>query len=235
MKKSFILLVIVVLFPLFISSCDSEEEEQPMLLLGNVGFEGTLPDGRTFGTTDIRSANGTGSSGVNSKYSGRHQLSIRTFDHKWTLSIETPSKNFPDTPPFGESVPREVIHDYFNTHYPYEDVLNAFLSEKSKAKADVNYTSFEQIRVQLSNMEKYFAYMPDAFFPLKGGKVRVLEVNEGIKKNEANEDVRSIEVTIEFDLPMKASDPTIEIQEGNLKGVGRFRYREDFDQREFEN
>lgn len=57
---------------------------------------------------------------------------------------------------------------------------------------------------------------------------------EGIMKNLDDQDVRKIEVIIEFDLPMKASDPSVAIQEGNLKGVGRFRYREDFYQGEFE-
>ncbi len=88
--------------------CGEDDGMQPENLLDQVGFEGTLPDGSNFGTTDIRSSNGGGISGVNFKYSGRHFLDIRTFDHKWTISIETPSKPFPDDTPRGENVPIQV-------------------------------------------------------------------------------------------------------------------------------
>ena len=83
-------------------------------------------------------------------------------------------------------------------------------------------------------MEKFYFYLTSNIFPSKGGKIRVLAVEEGIMKNLDDQDVRKIEVVIEFDLPMKASDPSVAIQEGNLKGVGRFRYREDYYQGEFE-
>lgn len=234
MKKPIVLLAVIFLFPFFISSCDSEKDEDPLLLLGNVGFEGTLPDGSEFGTTNIRSGNGSGSSGVNGKYEGRHILNIRTFDHKWSLLLETSSKPLPDDTPRGENVPIQDIVDLFNAHYPYEELLNVFLSEKSKADSDPTYTSFSEFRIQLANQEKYYAYLPDFFFPSRGGIIRVLGVEEGIVKNLAGNDVRKIEVILQFDLPMKASDSSVEVQEGNLKGTGRFRYREDFYQGELE-
>lgn len=55
---------------------------QPEVMLDQVGFEGTLPDGTPFGTTDIRSGNGSGGSGLIGSYDGRYILSLRTFDHK---------------------------------------------------------------------------------------------------------------------------------------------------------
>lgn len=222
------------LLVLSLFSCREEDVLDPLELAGGVGFEGTLPDGSTFGTTDIRSGNGSGTIGVNGKYQGSHFLGIRTFDQKWSLSLESPSRPLPDDAPMGEKVPAQVFIDLFNTHYPYEELLEVFLTEKSKADADPNYTSFSQFRIQLANQEKYFAYLTENFFPSRGGKIRVLAVEEGIVKNLAGEDVRKIEVVVEFDLPMKASDPSIEVQEGNLKGTGHFRYREDFYQGEFE-
>lgn len=215
-------------------ACGEDDSLAPENLLDQVGFEGTLPDGSDFGTSSIRSGNGSGSSGVNGEYEGRHILSIRTLDYRWSLSLETPSKPLPDDTPRGENIPFQEIVDLFNTHYPYQDLLQVFLSEKSKSDADPNYTSFDQFRIQLANQEKFFAYMPENFFPKRGGKIRVLDVEEGIMKNLEGVDVRKIEVVLEFDLPMKASDPSVAIQEGNLKGVGRFRYREDFYQGEFE-
>jgi hypothetical protein len=211
-----------------------QENEVPETLLEQVGFEGTFPDGSTFGTTNIRSSNGVGISGVNFKYSGRHFLDIRTFDYVWTISLETPSKPFPDDTPRGENIPIQVFSDLFSIHFPYEDLRELFLSEKSKADSDPSYTSFEKLKIQISNMEKFYFYLTSNIFPSKGGKVRVLEVEEGIMKNLDDQDVRKIEVVIEFDLPMKASDPSVAIQEGNLKGIARFRYREDFYQGEFE-
>ncbi len=83
-------------------------------------------------------------------------------------------------------------------------------------------------------MEKFYFYLTSNIFPSRGGIIRVLEVEEGIVKNQSGNDVRKIEVLLEFDLPMKASDSSVEVQEGNLKGTGRFRYREDFYQGEFE-
>lgn len=219
---------------LIIVSFSCQENEDPENFLNQVGFEGTLPDGSNFGTTDIRSGNGSGSIGINGVNQGYHSLGIRTSNLEWSLSIESPRKNFPNNPKMGENVPRQEVIDYFNANYPYEEVLTAFLNEKSKADSDISYTSYEQIRVQLANQKKYFAYLPEAFFPLRGGKVRVLAVNEGIIKDLGGNNVRKIEITIEFDLPMKASDASAEVQEGNLKGVGRFRYREDFYQGEFE-
>lgn len=217
---------------LFFFSC--QENEEPENLLDQVGFEGTLPDASTFGTTNIRSRNGGVIAGVNFKHEGRHFLGIRTFDHNWTISVETPSKPFPDDTPRGENVPTQVFNDLFSVNFPYEDVLNLFLTEKSKADADADYTSFELLKIQISNMQKFYFYLTNNFFPSRGGKVRVLAVEEGISKDVNGQDVRKIEVVIEFDLPMKASVSNVEVQEGNLKGTGRFRYREDFYQCEFE-
>jgi hypothetical protein len=199
-----------------------------------VGFEGTLPDGSSFGTTNIRSGNGSVSLGANGKFTGRHILSIQTFDAKWSLSLESPSKPLPDDTPRGENVTRQQIIDLFNTHYPYEDLWQVFLTEKSKADSALQCTSFNQFRIQLTNREKYFAYLPENFFPIKGGKIRVLAVEEGVVKNLSGQNVRKFEVVLKFDVPMKTLDPSVEIQEGNLKGMGRFRYREDFYQGEFE-
>lgn len=231
MKNAFRILPALLLCFVFFSC---QENEKPENLLGQVGFEGTLPDGSTFGTTDIRSGNGSGSLGVNGKFEGRHLLDIRTFDHKWAIGLETPSQPLPDDIPRGENVPFQEIVDLFNTYYPYEDVLQVFLTEKSKADSDPDYTSFDQFRVDVVNQEKYYAYLTENFFPKKGGKIRVLTVEEGLVKNLSGQDVRKIEVVLEFDLPMKTTDPSVEIQEGNLKGVGRFRYREDFYQGELE-
>lgn len=211
-----------------------QENEVPQTLLDQVGFEGTLPDGSFFGTTNIRSGNGSGSSGINGKFEGRHILDIRTFDQQWSIGLETPSKPLPDDLPRGENVPFQEIVNVFNTYYPYKDLLQVFLTEKSKAEADPNYTSFDQFRIDVVNQEKYYAYLTENFFPKKGGKIRVLAVEEGLVKNLSGQDVRKIEVVVEFDLPMKATDPSVATQEGNLKGVGRFRYREDFYQGELE-
>lgn len=230
--KNFFKIFPSLLLGLFFFSC--QDKEEPENLLDQVGFEGTLPDGTTFGTTGIRSGNGSGSSGVNGKYVGRHILDIRTFDHQWSIGLETPSQPLPDDTPRGEYVPFQEIVDLFNTYFPYEDLLQVFLTEKSKADADPNYTSFDQFRIDVVNQEKYYAYLTESFFPRKGGKIRVLAVEEGLVKNLSGQDVRKIEVVLEFDVPMKTLDPSVEIQEGNLKGIGRFRYREDFYQGEFE-
>ena len=230
--KNFLKIFPALLLSVIFLSC--QENEVPDALLEQVGFEGTLPDGSTFGTTNIRSGNGSGSIGVNGKYEGRHILDIRTFDYVWSIGLETPSQPLPDDLPRGEKVTFQEIVDVFNTYYPYEDLLQVFLTEKSKAEADPNYTSFDQFRIDVVNQEKYYAYLTENFFPRKGGKIRVLAVDEGLVKNLSGQDVRKIEVVLEFDLPMKTTDPNVEIQEGNLKGIGRFRYREDFYQGELE-
>lgn len=234
MKKPIILLATLFLFPFFISSCDPEGDTEPRMLLDEVGFEGTLPDGSSFGNTDIRSANGTGISGVNAKYKGRHILSIRSFETGWAISVELPSVDFSVTPPIGEKVPVGEVSAYFSKYYPYELVLEKLEIERQKADSNADYSSLEVIRVQLSNQNKFFSYLFDEFDLAAKRSVRVIEVVEGIEKNLLGVDVRKIEVIFAFDFSVSASDPSVLVQKEVLKGIARVKYREDFYQGEFE-
>ncbi|SDA84212.1 hypothetical protein SAMN03080617_02694 [Algoriphagus alkaliphilus] len=176
MKNAFKILPALLLI---IVSFSCQENEEPENLLDQVEFEGTLPDGSTFGTSDIRSGNGSGSIGINGVYQGYHSLGIRTSNLEWSLSIESPRKNLSNTPKMGENVPRQEVIDYFNDNYPYEEVLTAFLNEKSKADSDVSYTSYEQIRVQLANQKKYFAYLQRPFSHYAEVKSEFLQLMKG--------------------------------------------------------
>lgn len=234
MEKTIRIFSLIYFISIGMISCDSTSEADPDAnLLQNVGFEGTLPDGSSFGNTDIRSSNGVGMSGVNFKYSGSHFLSIRSNENGWTLGVELPSKNIPDNPPIGESVPSQTVFDFFNVHYPYEEILEVFITEKEKAEKNANYSSFDQFRVQLSNDKKYYSYLSN-FFPIpQPGVIRILEVEEGIQKNLAGLDVRTIEVVMEFDILLNTSETTVSVKQGKLKGIARFKFREDYYQGEF--
>lgn len=214
-------------------ACTEKNDTNPTLRLDEVGFVGSLPYGTQFGTGDIRTTNGFGISGDNFKYSGYHSLAIRNFDTGWTITLDTPSRDLPDDTPGGETVDIAVYEDLFDTYFPYAEVLKAFQAEKSKADQDPNYSSNEKLRVQVSNIKTYKLYAQGIINSGSVEKIRVLEVIEGSMQNLAGGNVRTIEVIIEFDLPLSEISATMDAQQGTLKGIARFRYREDYDQSEF--
>ncbi|MFL0682377.1 MAG: hypothetical protein ACJLTB_03950 [Algoriphagus aquaeductus] len=230
MKNVFKIFPALILGVFFFSCQDNEE---PDALLEQVGFEGTLPDGSEFGKTDIKSANGVTVSDANQKYNGSHVLSIRSFETGWSLSLETPRVEFDQTPPMNESDGGDLI-DFFNVYYSYDLLLEKLSSEKQKAAGNPNYNGIENFRIVLTKQNEYQAYLPDAPTSQGVGKVRVLDVQEGIQKNLQGQDVRKIEVVVEVNLNLSASDANFQPQQGVLSGIARFKFREDFFQGEFD-
>ena len=218
---------------LIFAACSSESNPEPNVQLESMSFEGSLPDGSEFGESDIRSANGVTVSGMNQKYNGSHILSIRSFETGWSLSLETPRLEFDEMPPMDES-DGSALTDFFKENYPYEILLEKLLIEKQKADVDPNYNGIENVRIVLTKEDEYYAYLPDESALGGFGRVRILEVKEGIQKNIQGQDIRKIEVLVEMDLNLKASNSNVQPQQGVLLATAKFKYREDFYQGEFE-
>ncbi|MEP0710441.1 hypothetical protein [Algoriphagus sp.] len=220
-----------------IFSCDSMEDPQSRLLPDSVGFEGVLPDGSDFGNVDIRSSNGLTTSGINRVYTGRHFLSIRNIDTGWSLDLETPGVLFT------KEIPAEALQEndgsalknYFTENYSYALLLEKLKDEEQKALADADYNGIENFRISLTQQNEYFAYLQNTSNPKESGSVRVLKVETGLVQNTQGQDVRKIEVVLELDLLLTASESSISPQIGSLKGLARLRYREDFYQGEIED
>lgn len=233
MKRSILYLAWLSFSISLLSSCDSAEDPQPRIFSDNVGFEGELPDGSDFGESEIRAANGTAVSGVNQEYSGRHVLIIRSFETGWSMALESPDVLFAQNPPLGESSGTE-INAFFTAHYSYETLLEKLLSEKQKADADPNYNSIADFRISLTKEDEYYAYLQNSPTSQAMGTLRIIKVAEGTQKNLQGQDVRKIELTVEMDLNLWASNAEVQPQQGKLSGVASFKYREDFYQGELE-
>lgn len=228
--------LVCIFISLMVFSCDPKEDPQPRLLLDSVGFEGILPDGSDFGNVEIRSANGLTNSGVNQVYTGRHFLSIRSFETGWSLDLETPGVLFT------KEIPAEALQEndgsaiksYFTENYSYELLLEKLKAEEQKAQANPDYNGIENFRISLTQQNEYYAYLQNTINPMESGSIRVVKVETGVVQNTQGQDIRKIEVVIAMDLLLTASESRISPQTGTLKGLARFRYREDFFQGEFE-
>lgn len=219
---------------LVLAGCDpkTDADPQPTLIFGS--FEGTLPNGYEIDATTLKTANGVvGSTTSSGPYLGRHILSLRDSDSGWNLSLELPPVAFTIAPPGGELSDPDPIYDRFREEYSYELVKERLLEEKQKANADAEYSSISLMRLSLNNQLEYYAYLHDHLTPAQAGKLRVMEVVEGTEIDQQGQSVRKIEVLVEMELNMKATNEEVSPQQGVLTGLARFKYREDFDQTQF--
>lgn len=229
MKNSRLIVSSLFAISMVFFSCESSNVLDPDETLETAGFQGTLPDGTAFGIESVSSTNGTMVMGVNNIYTGHHILSLKNLETSWSISLELPGVIFSSTPPLAESN-GEDLEAFFLEHYSYETILEKLNAEKQKADANPNYSGIENFRVTVTNEAEFYAYLHDGMNPAEAGKLRILEVTEGIQKNQQGQNVRKIEVLVSLDLNLKASNESVNPQMGNLKGLALFKFREDFHQ-----
>lgn len=236
MEKTIRLFALLYFISIGIISCDSTPDAEPAeMMVNNVGFTGKMPDDTDFGMEGNLAANGaTGGSSTGQPYRGTHILSIRNGESGWNISLELPRVAFENSPPLGESLPREEYLSHFTAEYPYELVREKLLQEIDRAKSDANYSSIETFRLQLSNQKTYVVFLHDLLPPDKAGKLQVLEIIEGTEKNERGDDVRKIEFIVDLELNLKNYEKSGTPQSFQLIGQARLKYREDFDDKQFE-
>lgn len=158
---------------------------------------------------------------------------IRSFETGWSLTLESQKIAFTEKlPGASEENDRDESRNYFGEKYPYELLLEKWRSEEQKAKADPNYKGIDNFRVTLSQQDEYYAYLQNTIEPQESDKVRVLLMEPGIQQNLQGQDVRKIEIMVEMELNLRASESYVVPQNGVLKGIARFKYREDLYQGE---
>lgn len=236
MEKTIRVFTLLYFISIGVISCDSTPDAEPATrIVTNVGFTGKMPDGTDFGISGNLAANGvTGGSSSGQPYRGTHILSIRNGETGWNISLELPRVEFENSPPLGESLPREEYLSHFTDEYPYELVREKLLQEIDLAKSDPNYSSIETFRVQLSNQKTYVTFLHDLLHSAQAGKLHVLEIIEGTEKNEQGDDVRKIEFIVDLELNLRNTEISGTPQSFQLKGQARLKYREDFDDKQFE-
>jgi len=236
MEKTIRVFALLYFTSIGIISCDSTPDAEPAeRVVNNVGFTGKMPDGTDFGMEGNLAANGaTGGSSTGQPYRGTHILSIRNGESGWDISLELPRVAFENSPPLGESISRAEYLSHFTAEYPYEQVRERLLQEIDRAKADANYTSIETFRVLLSNQKTYVAFLHDLLPAAQAGKLQVLQIIEGTEKNEQGDDVRKIEFIVDLELNLKNTEVSGTPQSFQLKGQARLKYREDFDDKQFQ-
>jgi len=236
MGKTIRLFALLYFISIGIISCDSTPDPEPAArMVNNVGFTGKMPDGTDFGMEGNLAANGaTGGSSTGQPYRGTHILSIRNSETSWNISMELPRVEFENSPPLAESLSREEYLSYFTAEYPYELVREKLLQEIDRAKSDANYSSIETFRVQLSNQKTYVTFLHDLLPPAQAGKIQIVEIIEGTEKNDQGDDVRKIEFIVDLELNLKNTEVSGTPQSFQLKGQARLKYREDFDDKQFE-
>jgi len=217
-----------------LASCETNDDPEPAPVLETLGFIGTLPDGSEFGSTNTKSATGLGVSGINNVYSGRYIASLRNFESGWSLGLESPIVTFNEEWPrnLGEGDGVE-LKAKFKKAYSFDLLVEKLKSEEKKCNADPSYTAFDNFRITLTQQDEYFTYVNDINDRIKPDKVKILLVELGFEQNLDGQDVRKIEVVVEIELGLRTADGGVP-QSGLLKGIARFKYREDIYSGEFE-
>ena len=158
MKKSFILLAFAVLFPLLISSCDTEEDSQPRNLLDEVGFEGTLPDGKTVEFPSSYQADSdpipysfsTDQDGNNISYQGNvitHSLNLNDLDRAFNIFIRLPEIKW-----------SEQATSAFNSKAVYEEIYSFDKVKEvlSVGEKRINVVDFDYNREDYGSVPDFF-------------------------------------------------------------------------------
>ncbi|MDO9551228.1 hypothetical protein [Rhodonellum sp.] len=225
---------IFLLIAYLLMGCASDEESTPKIQLSEVGFVGSLPDGRNFGSKGIKTSNSTGLSAE--LYSSRaaayvyHGLTIRDAISGIDIYLQLPKTKFKED--FGiQDLDQKGIANEF---YPYDKVKEILAIGNKNIPFEEGDSWEDNFYIAVLDQRNYNGYTLLPGLLDAGNFLKIIHLIEGTEENAAGENIRTIEVIFDMDVKLRSNDAGLE-QQGNLKGQLRMKYRENFDQSEFES
>jgi hypothetical protein len=115
MKTQFTNYFVALFATCFLLACESNEEPTLTLQLDEVGFVGSLPDGGSFSSSGIKSANSAGLSGTSSEGGFvNHGLSIRDYISGIDIYLQLPEKKFQESSEILGLDAVEIANEYYD-------------------------------------------------------------------------------------------------------------------------
>lgn len=218
----------------FLMGCESKEESNPKIQLTEVGFVGALPDGRNFGSTEIKTSNAPGLSSIalHSSMAAsfvHHGLTIRDDVSGIDIYAQIPRVKFKDDFGIQDVDAKEIA----NVFYPYDKVKEILAVGNKNIPFEATDSWEDNFYLTVLDQRNYNGYTLVPGQLDAGNFLKVIQLIEGTEKNAAGENIRTLEVIFDVDVKLLSTDAGLEPQ-GNLKGQLKMKYRENFDQSEFE-
>jgi hypothetical protein len=222
MKRSFFSTLLLAGVLVFSSACTDTDQAEPLPQLETVGFAGSLPDGRTFGSEVTVSHGIVSSSSSNQGSFISHIFSIED-SAGISLKVELPYVKFSNAylPPSESADLQQII----NEHYPLQ-VVKEKLSAGDKLILSSQHPDMSKaFRIQMADQRNYLAYTTEQHLDQGGSYLRVKQVLEGQETDPVLGTVKTIDITFDVDVKLYPSDWGT-TQPGKLKGLLRMKYRE---------
>jgi hypothetical protein len=223
--RSILSTLLLKLMLLCINACTTDEHP-PLPKLETIGFSGTLPDGRTFGTTAIEPSNGivASSSSEDGSYIS-HVFSILDPAEGISLMVELPYIKYSDSyhsyQEGNDSITQQAIKEY----YPYQ-VVKEKLSVGHKFILSSQYPDkTNSFRIQMVDEKTYLAYTTEHMLDQNGSYLKVKQIIEGMETDPVLGKVKKIEVVFEVDAKLYSYNKP-SAQPKKLKGLLRMKYLE---------
>jgi hypothetical protein len=208
------------------NACNSAEEQDPLLQLETIGFIGTLPEGRTFGTNGILPSHGIigSSSSVDGSYIS-HGFSILDSAAEISLMVELPYVKFSDSfNSFQESndtIRNKAVRDF----YPYQIVKEKLSVGDKLILSSQHPDKSKTFRILMVDQKNYLFWTTEQNLDQTGSYIRVKQIFEGQETDPVLGNVKKMEVLFDVDVKLYSSDGSPK-QPSKLKGLLRMKYLE---------
>jgi hypothetical protein len=191
-------------------------------IITSVGFQGTLPEGRTFGSTNLKAGNGlTGLTNVSSYLT--HSLTLLDQDSKQNIVIDLPFVKFNDSQVSLQNLDLQPIA---RNVYSLQKVKETLSVGEKEIQTTSNSNVPDAFRVQLYDQENYIGYTSENLNTQSGDFLRVTELFEGEEVHPELGPVNFIEVIFEMEVTMFKFSEEGNVDSGKISGLLRMRFRE---------
>lgn len=206
---------------LLIISCASDDDLSPQSRLKTVGFLGTLPDGRTFGTEGIVTYNSRSTAANSAEGSFvYHLLSIEDTVRGITIRVELPRIKYSEE--YG--VPIDSVNGAEQI-YNYPAVKEKLSIGEKVLLSSQNHDRTQAFGVLVLDQINYTGFTTSGTLDQTEGYLRVIDLVEGSETHPTLGSVKTLEVIFDVNVNLEPSD-TNPNQAGKLEGTLRMKYRE---------
>ena len=232
MKRSLLsaLLLICALFS--INACHSSDQDDPLPQLETIGFVGTLPDGRTFGTKAIQPSHGIVSTSSSDEGSYiTHEFSILDSAGQIKLAVELPYVKFSDSFQHPDSLGHPdskgtILYKAIKEHYSYQVVKGKLSAGDKFVLSSQHPDKTNTFRIQMVDEKNYVFYTTEQMLDQKDSYLRVKQIIEREETDPILGKVKKIEVVFDVYVKLYATHLPYNTSPGKLKGLLRMKYLE---------